>query len=101
LIATKKYVRSIKAIRTVDKKNGVMYSTGPVGKMANGIPLTRLGRWLEFGTSKMPPREHWRPAWSIFLSKKDHTKKKLKDDIWREFNKDIKATNKAKTSRSQ
>ena len=99
LIATKKYVKSIKSIRTVDNEKGVVYSTGPVGKTAEGIPLTLLGRWLEYGTSKMPAREHWRPAWSVFLTQIPNIKKKLKKDIIRDFGKKIKSKNKVKTKR--
>jgi len=98
LIASGKYVRSIKSIRTVDEDKGVMYSVGPVGKTANKIPLTLLARWLEYGTTKMPAREHWRPAWSIFLSKVSNTKKKLKTEILREFGKNIKSKNKTKVT---
>ena len=115
LIATGKYMKSIKSIRTVDKDLGVIYSTGPVGKTAKGIPLTLLARWLEYGTAGrevktedgvkrvggMPAREHWRPTWSIFLANKAHTKKKLKEEILREFSKDIKSKNKPKVRKSK
>ncbi len=29
---------------------------------ATGVRMEKLARFLEFGTSRMPPRPHWRPA---------------------------------------
>ena len=111
LIATKKYVKSIKSIRKDTGRRsqggvGVIYSTGPVGETTEGIPLTLLGRWLEYGTADkkhgdhggkgMPPRPHWRPAWKEFLMDIPNQKRKLKKDILRDFGKNIKTKVKTK-----
>lgn len=70
LIATKEYIQSIKPR---PRKRDGRVTTWVVGpghhktKHSSGVPMHQLGRWLEFGTSRMPARPHWRPAWSAFV----------------------------------
>lgn len=72
-IATQTYVKSIKA--TPRKRNGKIVSWGVTAGQPNqihrpsGLRFTDLVRLLEFGSAsrRMPPRPHWRPAWSAFI----------------------------------
>ena len=81
LIATGQYLDSFKVYRSgnswvagVDKER-LHYFEGKTVRMGD------LAKWLEFGTRKMPPRPHWRPAfdyvskniryfWNKFLKEK-------------------------------
>ena len=100
LIATGKYKDAIKVLREETREDGVTYSVGVEGTFTtkkNGqeveLPLELLGRWLEFGTSKMPPREHWRPTWSVLVRKLPINTKKLKNDIIKEFKGAVRSSN--------
>lgn len=78
LIATKKYVEAIGVVHKdfgaiigitkgyrLDKytyKRGSRAGTTVVRR----TPYHKLQRWLEYGTRKMPPRPHWRPAFRLW-----------------------------------
>ena len=86
-VATKTYVKSIKA--TPRKRNGKVVSWGVTAGQPNqihkpsGMRFVTLARLLEFGSRSrnMPPRPHWRPAWSAFVRR---DKKLLARNIIRE-----------------
>jgi len=58
LIRTGKYVESVIVRRT---KTGAMVDLDARKRTFSGEPLWKLAHWLEYGTSKMDPRPHWRP----------------------------------------
>lgn len=99
LIATGKYKDAIQVIREETREDGVTYSVGVPGTFETGpktarkkLPLELLGRWLEFGTKSMPPREHWRPVWSALVRNLHPVTKKLKKDILKEFKNSVRRT---------
>lgn len=72
-IATKTYVKSIRARPRRRLGRTVSWSVGP-GRpnqihRPSGMRFTELARILEFGSRsrRIPPRPHWRPAWSAFV----------------------------------
>jgi hypothetical protein len=91
LIATKAYVQSIRAIPRRRDKKVVSWSVGPGGPgeihEPSGLKLKTLARWLEFGTSRMPARPHWRPAWSAYIRKKKTYAKQIMKKIMKETKK--------------
>jgi hypothetical protein len=72
-IATKTYVKSIRATPRRRKGKIVSWGVGPGGPnqihTPSGLRFADLARILEFGSAsrKIPPRPHWRPAWSAFV----------------------------------
>lgn len=93
-IRTGDYIDSITVFRDVYRDKGVVYSIGVEDREHKGedndINLVLLARFLEFGTSKMPARPHWRPVWSMILAEVPHNTKELKREILREFKRKIK-----------
>lgn len=60
LIATSEYVDAIKVLGTAsDQEIGVGFEPGQ--RNLSGQPLERVATSLEFGTSRMGARPHWRP----------------------------------------
>lgn len=74
-MATRTYVKSIKA--TARRRGGKIVSWGVTAGKPNqihepsGFTFKKLARILEFGSKRMriPPRPHWRPAWSAYVRK--------------------------------
>lgn len=66
LIATRFYIDHI-AVRRSHRgyKVGVGDARSPNAK----VSLRQIVRWLEFGTTQMPARPHWRPMISIYTNK--------------------------------
>jgi len=94
LIATGEYVSKICVMRE-ETKNGVLYSVGfPSGALheGSGLPLHVLARVHEFGSSKahVPPRPHWRPTISMFMSRVPRMTKDIQEDIIRALHKSYK-----------
>lgn len=59
LIATGYYVDRITVL---NGGPGVYFVGVPNEAAPNGVSLTELSTWLEFGTTRMPPRPHFEPA---------------------------------------
>lgn len=82
LIATGEYVDSI----YVEEQQGQGVITISVtlpdrAHEATGINLRLLSRYLEYGTTRMPARPHWRPVMDRFLSDMDTRNDKLISEI--------------------
>jgi hypothetical protein len=45
------------------------------------IPISQIARWLEFGTSKMPPRPIWRPLLAKYMLKKPEFAKRYRKAV--------------------
>lgn len=54
---------------------------------ATSVKMVDLARWLEFGTSKIPARPHWRPV--LLQIRKEHNL--LKRQITKEMNAEVKS----------
>lgn len=65
LIATGRYIDSIKARKNPDGSWSVGVGEGPI-RPGSKKTLKDLAHWLEFGTRTMPARPHWRPALAAF-----------------------------------
>jgi hypothetical protein len=68
LIATREYLDSIQVTKLIGEYG---YRVGVPNRIHSGsnISLRDLARMLEFGTSRMPARPHWRPMASIYHNK--------------------------------
>lgn len=64
LLALGDYVKGIEVFRGEQKEGGVYYMVRPAAREhePTGVLLSKLARWLEGGTSRMPPRPHWAPV---------------------------------------
>lgn len=75
LISTREYVESIRAWR--DPRGYWNFGIHPDDKHEeSGLPMERLARIHEFGTSSIPARPLWRPFWYEF-------RQILPDDVFR------------------
>ena len=57
------------------------------------LPMRDLAKMLEYGTSKMPARPHWRPTWNRFKKRNDLTQARLKQRVKDAMNVRIRAFN--------
>jgi len=80
LIATGRYVRSIRPVQQPDGSWVVGIPPTPLFPGSRHT-LQDLARWLEFGTRNMPARPHWRPAMSLWKTKSYQAKLALKHGV--------------------
>jgi len=86
LIATGRYVRSIRAEKQLDGSWQVAVPNTPLTP-AGKYTLQDLAKWLEFGTKKMPARPHWRPTTNLWKTKMYRAKQRMRFDLEKEFQK--------------
>ncbi len=74
-IATKTYVKSIRAFPRRRKGRIVSWAVSPGAPnqihKPSGLRFATLARILEYGSAvrNIPPRPHWRPVWAMFVSR--------------------------------
>ena len=90
LLATQEYYLSIIVVRLEDPVKGVMYYVGvkPGKHSQSDITYDQLARMLEFGTSRMPARPHWRPTWSVIKVNSKNYGKKISRALMRRLRED-------------
>ena len=83
LIATGHYLDSIQ-VRTDpndDWKITIGFYENQQHPVYEGIDFNDLARWLEYGTTQMAARPHWRPVFYKFRQEFNQTKKRLEKDL--------------------
>ena len=81
MIATAEYVN--KGIGYWEKAGQIFVGPKPGKHSKSGIPYQLLGRWLEFGTWKMPARQLWRPLLSTMIQKSKGFKREYRAAVAR------------------
>lgn len=95
LIATGQYVKALTVIKVMEEpKEGTKGSKGiyrvGVGVRENAtrrarVAMGQLMKWLEYGTTRMPPRAHWRPVWEQFRVEMPRHAERIRLEILRDL----------------
>lgn len=85
LIATHEYIDAIE-VEPLPDGSGYRIGVGNKVHSGSGVSMRDLARWLEFGTSKMPARPHWRPIVRIWITEARKDANGISELIKRSFN---------------
>lgn len=90
LIATQQYINAIRAWvdesqEDKDRRRVFIGVTGThtvtINRRAYTVSMVDLANWLEFGTTRMAARPHWRPVMSKFRTEANQRKKQLRNKL--------------------
>ena len=91
LIATGFYLENIQVTQE-ESATGTLYSVyvPDIEHEPSGVPLQTLVGWLEYGTTKMPARPHWRPVALVVRRKWNRLPKGIEAEALRQALKKLK-----------